>query len=193
MQVAFPKRGYPVAQATFPPDVVWAFFAWSDTLDHRVLRRLSHIHPNWEITWDRQAGRYEHEPDSFAEKLNLLIDELAQTQPPPRYHDSEDSLAQYAAAHLNWNIRKRGNRWVGAEYGAILEQGGYGDIDQQELILAAAGRIQAALARGQMHLDQMEKSHAHMLCEVLAIILYHRTDCEPRSVPSAGDADTGAG
>ncbi len=188
MREASLKQGYPVPQTAFPPEVVWAFFAWSDTLDRRVLRRLSHIHPNWEISWDRETGRYKHEPDSFAEKLNLLIDDLAHTRPPPRYHDSEDGLAQYGAAKLNWNIRKQGNRWVGAEYGFILEQGGYGDVDQQELILAAAGRIQAALVRGQMHIDQMEQSHAHMLCEVMAIILYHRADDEPRPAASAEDA-----
>ncbi len=183
------EQGYPVPQAAFPPEVVSAFFSWSDTLDRLVLRRLSHIHPNWEITWDSETGSYRHEPDSFAEKLNLLINELAHARPTLRYHDSEDALAQYAATQLNWNIRKQGNRWIGAEYGLILEQGGYADVDQQELILAAAGRIRAALVRGQMHIDQMEESHALMLCEVMAIILYYRAFDPPHPGTSDEDAD----
>jgi hypothetical protein len=176
-----------VPQSGISPEAVRKFFAWSDTLDHRVLRPLSHIHANWEVTWDHGAERYEHEHDSFAEKLNLLIEELANTQPPLRYHDNEDRLAQYVVAKLNWNIQKQGNRWVGADYDFILEQGGHNDIDQQDLILAAAGRIHAALARGQMHIDQMEESHARMLCAVLSIILYHRTGNPPHPGECAED------
>jgi hypothetical protein len=171
----------------FPPEVVRAFFAWSDTLDHRVLRPISHIHAIWEVRWDDLAEQYQHEHDSFAEKLNLLIEALAHTRPPPRYHDNEDSLAQYVVSHLNWGIRKEGNRWVGADYAAILEQGGYSDIDQKELILAAAGRIHAALARNQMHIDQMEETHAEMLGAVLTLILYHRADDPPH--PGMFDED----
>ena len=163
----------------FPPNAVRSFFAWSDLLDHGVLRPLSHIHGNWELTWDHESRRYEHEHDSFAEKLNLLIKTLADTQPPSRYYDSEDRLAQYVVEKLKWKIRKQGNRWIGADYESILEQGGFDDIDQAELTLAAAGRIHAALARGQMRFDQMEESHARMLGAVLTIILYHRADDPP--------------
>ncbi|MDR3529030.1 MAG: hypothetical protein P4L90_00535 [Rhodopila sp.] len=176
-----------MSNSIFLPDAVRAFFARSDLLDHYVLRPLSHIHANWELSWDLEAERYEHEHDSFAQKLNLLIESLALTRPPSQYHDGEDSLAQYVVARLNWNIRKNGHRWVGADYDAILEQGGHGDIDQKELTLAAAGRIHAALARGQMHFDDMEKSHAGMLGAVLAIILYHRADDPPH--PRMADED----
>lgn len=168
-----------MSQPNFSPDAVRSFFARSEILDHNVLRRLSHIHANWELQWDQENGRYRHEHDSFAEKLNLLIETLAQTRPPSRYHDSENRLAEYVVKHLKWGIRKQGARWVGADYDFILEQGGHNDLDQKELILAATGRIHAALARGQMHFDQMEESHARMLGAVLTIILYHKADDPP--------------
>ncbi len=62
----------------------------------------------------------------------------------------------------------------GDSYTVILEQGGFDDEDQQNLILAAAGRIIAAINYNQLHFDDMEKGHRNMLAEVLAIILYHR-------------------
>lgn len=157
------------------PDAVRRFFAWSDSLDHLVLRPLSHIRSAWEITWDHQAGQYEPEPDSFAGDLNLLIEELATTRPPARYHDNEDRLAQYVVDRLHWPIFKQGNRWMGADYATILEQGGFDDIDQEELLLAAAGRVHAALKHKQTHLDEMEESHRDMLAAVLTIILYQRS------------------
>ena len=141
--------------------------------------------------WDQRTERYHHERDSFAEKLNLLIDSLAHTRPPSRYHDSEDRLAQYVVEQLKWNIRKEGSRWVGADYAAIIEQGGHEDIDQEELSLAAAGRIHAALGRDQMHFDQMEESHAQMLAAVLTIILYYRADGPPH--PGTFDEDSEIG
>ncbi len=79
-------------------------------------------------------------------------------------------------ANLNWKIEKVGSRWIGENYAAILEQGGFNDFDELNLVLAAAGRIKAALARNQCHFDEMEQSHQKMLADVLAIILYHRTD-----------------
>ena len=42
-------------------------------------------------------------------------------------------------------------------------------------MLAAAGRIRAAVIRGQTHFDQMEESHRRMLAALLLVILYHRT------------------
>lgn len=152
-----------------------SFFAHSDLIDHGVLRPLSHISENWELTWDAEAQKYEEEEHSYAKLLNQLIAEIESTTPPSKYHDNEDRLAEYTKKHLNWNIRKEGSRWVGSEYGAILEQGGFSDIDQNELILAAAGRIHAARIRGQNHFDEMEESHRRMLADVLTIILYHRT------------------
>lgn len=155
-------------------DVI-AFFAWSnDTLDYLVLRPLSHIASSWELSWDQQAQRYWPEEDSFGAALNQMIFDLAHITPPQRYHDHEDRLAEYAIAQLKWPIRKIGGRWVGADYDSLLEQGGCHDVDQADLLLAAAGRVHAALKRGQMHFDDMEISHRRMLGTVLSIILYHR-------------------
>lgn len=152
-----------------------AFFANSDgILDHQVLRPLSHIAANWEISWDDNAQSYESEDDSYASALNQMIEDIADTAPPAKYHDSEDRLAEYVVARLRWSIRKVGGGWVGADYDAILEQGGFQDIDQADLTLAATGRIHAALTRGQKHFDDMEESHRRMLGAVLTIILYHR-------------------
>jgi hypothetical protein len=155
-----------------------SFFAYSDLIDHGVLRPLSHISGNWELTWNAGTQKYEEEDDSYTKLLNLLIEEIENTIPPAKYHDNEDRLAEYTQKHLNWNIRKEGGRWVGAEYGAILEQGGFHDFNQSELILAAAGRVRAARNRGQNHFDEIEESHRRILADVLTIILYHRTKFE---------------
>jgi hypothetical protein len=152
------------------------FFADSDYLDHMVLRPLSHIHMNWELTWDRKTGTYFVEENSYAGLLNDLLTELENCSPPSRYHDNEDCLAKFVVEHLKWPINKIGNRWVGADYDSILEQGGFHDVDEANLLLAAAGRIQVAKRLGQTHFDEMEESHRRMLGAVLAIILYHRTD-----------------
>lgn len=154
---------------------VRAFFASSDgVLDRLVLRPLSHITLNWELTWDDTAQAYAPEEDSFAAILNQVISDLADSQPPKRYHDNEDRLAHYLGEHLGWNIRKEKGRWVGEDYEVILEQGGWHDLDQADLVQAAAGRIHAAMDRQQIHFDAMERSHQRMLAAVLTIILYHR-------------------
>jgi hypothetical protein len=51
--------------------------------------------------------------------------------------------------HLKWPIRKEGKRWVGSDYNAIIQQGGFDDLDEKDLVLAAAGRIRTAIDRGQ--------------------------------------------
>lgn len=158
-----------------PADDVRAFFASSDgVLDRLVLRPLSHITQNWELSWDHEAQAYAPEEDSFAAILNQLISDLANCRPPERYHDNEDRLAEYLREHLGWNIRKEHGRWVGEDYDVILEQGAWHDLDQANLIQAAAGRIHAAMDRRQMHFDDMERSHRRMLAAVLTIIVYHR-------------------
>lgn len=150
------------------------FFSNSDYLDRLVLRPLSHIKSNWELTWDEDLNKYIEEDDSFAVNLNLLICELDRTTPPAIYHDNEDRLAEYVKTFLNWSVVKVGARWVGADYDSLLEQGGFHDVDETNLVLAASGRIQAAKVRGQLHFDDMEKSHRRMLAAVLSVILYHR-------------------
>lgn len=151
------------------------FFSNSELLDYLVLRPLSHIKGNWEVSWDEGKQEYETEEESYAKLLNHLIEELSRVNPPSRYHDNEDCLAEYVKSNLNWNIKKIGGRWVGEDYAAILEQGGFDDIDEENLILVSAGRIKAAIDRNQIHFDDMEQSHQKMLADVLAIILYHRT------------------
>lgn len=151
------------------------FFANSTLLDLEVLRPLSHIRGNWETTWDVENQEYLEEGDSFSGLLNALILEIDSTSPSARYHDNEDRLAEYLQDRLKWPIHKKGNRWVGpADYKAIIEQGGFSDLNEQELIKAAAGRISAAIERGQLHFDQMEDSHRSILAHVLSVILYHR-------------------
>ncbi len=150
------------------------FLKNAEILDHFVLRPLDHIRANWELTWDEDAKKYLKEEDSFSELLNQLMDELEDKNPPLKYHDNEDRLAEYVIKHLGWKIKKVGKRWIGEEYPVILEQGGFHDIDQEDLVLAAAGRIKAAIERGQVHFDDMEKSHRKILAGVLSVILYHR-------------------
>jgi hypothetical protein len=151
------------------------FFARAEWLDYVVLRQLDHIRDNWEITWDENAKRYRSEENSFSHLLNCLIDELTHVVPPTRYHDHEDRLAEYVRdGRLKWPIRNVGMRWEGAEYKVILEQGGFNDVDQSELVRAASGRVWAAIKRSQLHFDDMEQSHQQMLGAVLSIVLYHR-------------------
>jgi hypothetical protein len=150
------------------------FFRKSELLDALTLRQLSHINCNWELTWDDSLEQYEPEGDSFATKVNNLTDELDSLEPPMKYHDNEDRLAEEAQGRLGWNLKKIGNRWVGEDYPVVLQQGSFNDIDQRELMLAAVGRIKAAIMRGQMHFDEMEPSHQRMLADLLAVVLYHR-------------------
>jgi hypothetical protein len=158
------------------------FFEASDFVDHEVLRPLSHIRPNWELAIDPATGRYVDEEGSFAWLLSHLIDELASAIPPTRYHDTEDRLGEYVQSSLNWNIRKKGGTWVNADgrrlhpsdYLALLEQGAFKKDSDADLVEAAAGRMQAAITRGQTHFDEMERSHQVIFAGVLAAILYHR-------------------
>ena len=156
------------------PEKIRKFFAWSEDLDYLVLRPLSHITTNWELTWDHDALEYVPEDDSFAMLMNGLIKDLSASPLPNQHHKTEDSLAEYVIKHLKWPIRKENGRWVGADYTSILEQGGFHDIDQKQLVLAAAGRVRATIKLGQLHFDNIEDSHQRMLATVLTIVLYHR-------------------
>lgn len=69
---------------------------------------------------------------------------------------------------------KKGSRWIGADYASILEQGGFKDSDQLDLIQAAAGRVHAAFDFGQTHFDEMDDGHQTMLAALMTIIIYHR-------------------
>jgi len=162
------------------------FFEPSDLIEHEVLRPLSHIRANWDPYVCRNTGRYMDEEDSFAWLFNHLIDDLAKTKPPAKYHQSEDQLAEYVKAKLHWDIRKQGNTWVNSDgtklhqsnYLSLLEQGGFKLNGDTYLVEAAVGRINAAISRKQYHFDDMEPSHQVILAGVLSIILYHRMDNE---------------
>ncbi len=132
------------------------------------------MHGNWELTWSEKDEEYDEEEDRFAGLFNVLIKELDESNPPPSYHDNEDRLAEYVQDNLGWNIYKENGHWIGADYKSILNQGGFDDIDQNELILAAAGRIKAAQDYGQEYFDDMEWRHKQMLATVPSSILYHR-------------------
>jgi hypothetical protein len=152
-----------------------SFFADSIYLDRYVLKPLSHIMGCWELSWDSEKEQYEEEESSYAAALNMLLEELTIASPPAAYHDNEDRLAEYVVKHLHWPIRKIHGRWVGMDYECVIEQGSFHDFNEQDLILAAAGRIRAAVRRGQKHFDRMEPSHRRMLAAVLSIILFRRT------------------
>lgn len=152
------------------------FFYNSNLLDYLVLKPLSHITLNWELTWDHNNRKYYEENKSFAKSLNKLILEINTSKPPLKYHDHEDRLAEYVIAHLKWKITKVGSRWEGVDYRVILEQGGFQDVDQMDLLCASAGRIEAAIKYSQYHFDDMEETHRKMLGAILSIILYLRND-----------------
>lgn len=161
---------------------IHSFFSCSELVDYEVLRPLSHIRPNWELTWHFDDETYESEDDSFAAEFNDMLRELSTCTPPSKYHDNEDVLAEYVQQNLNWGIRKQGKKWVNREgkpltpddYLVTLQQGAFHDADEQELVFAAAGRIQVALDRGQLNFDDVEVSHRRILAGVLCSILYHR-------------------
>ncbi len=150
------------------------FFDWSGFLDFEVTKQLSHIKPNWELMWDESTAKYIEEEDSFAEDLNKLIEELKYIKPPNNYHKYEDIVCKYQNEFSNWNIQKKGNKWEVGDYACFLEQGGFHDINVENLIIAAAGRINAAIKRGQTNYDDMEESHRIMLGDLIAVILFHR-------------------
>ena len=141
-----------------------------------VHRPISHIRSNWELTVGSGDFYFEYEDDSFAKELSELIDELEQTEVPQRYHDNEDTLAEYVQEKFNSEISKVGNRWVGEDYQIILQDAGLFDIDEQNLVQSAKGRIIAAKKFNQNHYDDMEQGHRKMLAVILTLIIYHRAD-----------------
>lgn len=150
------------------------FLSNSEELDIYVTKQLSHIAPNWELTWNEEIDKYIEEEDSFAMLLNKLIGDLEQTEILEDYHEKEDIVARYVNTFLNWDIVKNGKRWEGAEYRTILNQGGFLDENQENLKFCAVGRIRVALQYGQFGFDDMESGHKKILGDILATILYHR-------------------
>lgn len=151
------------------------FFFKSELLDYLVLRPLSHIKGNWDLTYDGTEHFFTPEENSFAKEINQLLIDLNNTIVQDSYHDNEDCIVEYLKKSLNWDIKKNGSQWKGAEYKLILEQGGFSDDDQQNLLIAAAGRIKVAIDYNQLHFDDMERGHQNILADILSIILYHRS------------------
>lgn len=152
------------------------FFDRSNFLDYEVLRPLSHIRGNWELTTGSGKYHFEEEEDSFSKELSELIDELEATEIPIKYHDNEDILAEYVRDKFNEEIEKVGNLWVGQDYKIILQDGGFFDLNEKNLVQSAKGRIIAAMMFNQNHYDDMENGHRKMLAVILALIIYHRAD-----------------
>lgn len=148
------------------------FFERSELLDYEVLRPLSHIRGDWEFILGHDD--FEDDTNSFAKELCNLIDELEVTEIPARYHDNEDILAEYVQEKFNSEIKKIGNRWVGQDYRIILQNAGFYDLDEQNLVQSAKGRIIASQNFNQNHYDEMEPGHRKMLATILSLILYHR-------------------
>lgn len=165
---------------------IHVFFANCELVDYAVFRPLGHIRPNWDLQWDSGSNGYLIEDGSFASEFNDLIDELERTVPPKKYHDNEDALAEYVQKNLNWGICKRNGIWVNkdgsrlapSDYLVTLEQGGFHDMDETNLVHAVAGRIHAAIFRGQRRFRDVEESHRRIIGGVLSSILYHRATFE---------------
>ena len=158
------------------------FFNNSEYLDRMVLKPLSHLSINWELRWNKEMMKYETEGDSLVDDLNNLIEEIGNINPPQSYHDNEDALAEYLREKMNWNIQKVGNRWNCHDYGRLLEQGGFGDINESHLVKASAGRIKAAINFGQLNFDEMEAGHQKILSFALSSIIYHRVTNNPEKI-----------
>lgn len=151
-----------------------SFFSDSSYLETDTVRHLRHMDSTYELIWDSGKRQYQEDDNIFAQLLNSLIKEIGATKPAKRYHRREDIVASYVVTRLRWAISKKEKYWVGAEYDSILEQGGFDDIDERNLVLAAAGRVMTARDHGQNHYDHMEESHRRMLGTILRVILYHR-------------------
>ncbi|MER8445211.1 hypothetical protein NKH52_18670 [Mesorhizobium sp. M1066] len=158
-----------------PPEQIRDFFARSPFVPGMVLRRLSHIKHNWEVGWDPHSGRYLPEPFSLAADLNEVIDQIAATTPPGRYHDHEDIIVGCVSSIFS--AEKQGGRWRGDDYGFLLEQGLMMSGRLDDLILAATGRVYAAINSGQKHFDDVEHGHLRMLSDILATIVFYYYGC----------------
>lgn len=161
------------------------FFENSDILDHAVLRPISHVAPNWELTWDLSSGRYEEEEDSLAAHLNKLIEEISHSLPPQDDHALENQYAiNYEGVasgrfHLDgklWRDRQTG-KLVNKDFvGHMIEQATCGHYDVPDLVHSAAGRVSTALQFGVDHFDKLDRGHMEMLSVIITDILFRRSD-----------------
>lgn len=147
------------------------FFAQSEYLDQMVLRPLSHIDQDWELI--RGNDGYLAEEGNLSAHLINLIDVLASTEPPKKYHDNEDRLAEYLVS-MGSKIQKKGRYWIGDDYGFVLQQASLAhQLNHEELIFSAAGRVMAAIKHKQRMFDEMEEGHQAMLAAILTILVFN--------------------
>ena len=117
--------------------------------------------------------------------MNETIERIATLDPPARYHDNEDRLAEFVRDSQNWDIKKIAGRWTreddsplrSVDYVTALEQGAFDDPNIENLLYAASGRVHAAIKLNQRHFDEIEESPQIILASVITSILYHR-DCD---------------
>ncbi|GHY52645.1 hypothetical protein VCSRO70_3444 [Vibrio cholerae] len=147
------------------------FFENCDYFERLVTKPLYYIKHEYELNW--LDGKLIESEDSFACYLNQLFDELDNVVAPEYYHQYEDIIAKYCELDEP-TIRKKGKLWVGQDYGWIIENGAYDDIDQENLVLAIAGRVKAAQRFHQNTFDEMEERHRVMLSELIQCFIYHR-------------------
>lgn len=150
------------------------FFENSDFLDIMVLKPLSHIRPDWELSWYGSIDEYKPSVDSFAYELQQLIYEIEACVAPDDYHLHEDIVIKSTPQEFNEEVYKQGRLWIGQSYQILLQNGGLFDDDAKNLVMATAGRIAVAKRHGQLHFDQMDFSHQKILAIIMALVLYHR-------------------
>ncbi|PKG39620.1 hypothetical protein [Psychromonas sp. Urea-02u-13] len=148
-----------------------SFFENSDYFERLVTKPLFYIKPDYELDW--KDGKLIESDDSFAKVLNQLLDKLDSIEAPKNYHLHEDILAEYCSLEEP-TVYKKGKLWLGQDYGWILENGAYEDIDEVNLTFAILGRVKAAFLRKQNTFDEMEERHRAMLSELLQCFIYHR-------------------
>jgi len=164
-----------------------AFFANSDWLDRAVLRPISHVAGNWELTWNTHADRYEPESDSLADHLNVLIHDMAASKPPADYHHYENKLAiSYDDVKSGrFKLNRSRKLWIDTAtnlpvskdmVGHMIEQATCGHYDVPDLVLSAAGRVATSLRFGVSHFDDLDDGHLEMLSVIMTDILFRRSD-----------------
>ncbi len=162
-----------------------SFFAGSDYLDHAVLRPISHVAPNWELIRDPISDLYEEEDDSLAAHLNVLIEEVSLSSPPRDYHSYENRLAIHYEGVTTGRFYLHGKLWRDRQTGELvekdfvghmIEQATCGHYDVPDLVLAASGRVAAALYFGVEHFDKLDHGHMEMLSVIMTDILFRRSD-----------------
>jgi hypothetical protein len=174
-----------------PLKVLWStqavfdFFANSDFLDHVVLRPLSHVAANWELTSIPGPDLYLEEDNSLAGQLNVLIEEISTSNPPRDYHAYENKLAMNYPEVRSGRYYLEGKLWRDIQSGKLVEKDFVGHMIEQataaqndvpDLVLAAAGRVATAFNFRVAHFDDLDRGHMEMLSVIMTDILFRRSD-----------------